>query len=106
LPLIEGSYKGNVDTLDELIKEAFIETVKRVLSTGKAGKMTVTMAFARKDDTRLEITGDVTTKLPEFKADIRSIYHDNRGNLFLDDPRQPHLPNVTPLKKVEGGKAA
>jgi hypothetical protein len=27
LEQVEGSYKGNVDTLDELIKEAFIETV-------------------------------------------------------------------------------
>jgi hypothetical protein len=106
MPLIEGSYKGNVDTLDELVKEAFTEAIKRVLSTGKTGKLTVTMAFSRKDDFRIEITGDVTTKLPEFKSDIRSIYHDQKGNLFLDDPRQANLPFSTPLKQVKQNQEA
>ncbi len=101
LEQIEGSYKGSVDELDVLVDEAFTETVKRVLGTGKAGKLTVTLVFARVDDTRIEVKGDVTTKLPEPKSDSRTVYHDNRGNLFVEDPRQAHLPYPTPLKQVK-----
>lgn len=106
LEQVEGSYKGSVDDLDELIDEAFSETVKRVLGTGKVGKLTVTLAFARVDETRIEVKGDVTTKLPEPKTDTKTIYHDSRGNLFVEDPRQQKLPFPTPLKQVKPNQEA
>jgi hypothetical protein len=106
LEQIEGSYKGSVDDLGGLVDEAFSETVKRVLSTGKAGKMTVTLAFARVDETRIEVKGDVTTKLPEPKTDSKTIYHDSRGQLFTEDPRQKTLPFPTPLKQVKPNQEA
>jgi len=101
LALVEGSHKGSVGCLNEIIDEAFSETVKRVLSTGKAGKLHVTLSFSRVDNTRIEIKGDVTTKLPEPKTDSRYIYHDVRGQLFSEDPRQKNLPFPTPLKQVK-----
>ncbi|MDD3001684.1 MAG: hypothetical protein PHF29_08010 [Candidatus Riflebacteria bacterium] len=103
---IEGSYKGSVDELDILVDEAFIETVKRVLGTGKVGKLTVTLAFNRIDDTRIEVKGDVSTKLPEPKTDTKTIYHDSRGNLFVEDPKQQKLPFPTPLKQVKPNQEA
>jgi|GEM_PF-2612934 len=101
LDQVEGSYKGSVDDLGELIDEAFAETVKRVLATGKAGKLTVTLAFARVDETRIEVKGDVGTKLPEPKTDSRTIYHDSKGRLFTEDPRQSDLPFSGPLRQIK-----
>jgi len=106
LKKVEGSYKGAVGDLGELIDDAFAETVKRVLVTGKAGKLTVTVAFNRIDDTRIEVKGDVTTKLPEPKTDSRTIYHDSRGRLFTQDPRQADLPFPTPLRQVNKAQEA
>lgn len=105
LEKVEGSYKGSVDDLKPLIDEAFVETVKRVLATGKAGKLKVELSFNRVDEVRIEIKGDVKTTLPEPKSDSRRFYHDSRGNVFSEDPRQMKLPGITPLKKVEGGKS-
>lgn len=102
LAQLEGVYKGTRNDLNLLADEALQETVKRVLSTGKAGKITVVLAFARKDDDRIEVKGDVKTNLPEPKADTKTFYHDNRGNLFVEDVKQPKLPFPTPLKKVGG----
>lgn len=102
LTQLEGVYKGSRNDLNVLADDALQETVKRVLSTGKVGKITVTLAFARKDDDRIEVKGDVKTNLPEPKADTKTFYHDNRGNLFVEDTRQAKLPFPTPLKKVGG----
>lgn len=101
LPIIEGVYDGSVDTLEDCIADAFEKTVKRALSTGKVGKLNVALSFSRVDDTRVEISGKVTTTLPNPVPSSRSVYHDNRGNLSETDPRQQNLPNVTPLKRVE-----
>lgn len=106
LERIEGSYKGRRDIFEDVLSEAFLDAVTRVLSTGKAGKLTVKLSFARVDDARLEIKGDLSTNLPEPPADGRTFYHDNRGNLFLEDPRQAKLPNMTPLKRVKKGEEA
>jgi len=106
LEQVEGSYRGSVDDLGGLVDEAFSETVKRVLSTGKVGKITGTLAFARVDETRIEVKGDVTTKLPEPKTDSKTIYHDSRGQLFTEDPRQKTLPFPTPLKQVKPNQEA
>ena len=103
LSQVPGVYDGQVDVLENRVEEAFIKTVKRVLGTGKAGKITVSLAFSRVDDTRIEIKGEVKTALPEPKVGTREVYHDNRGNLSVEDPRQPKLPganNVSPLRQV------
>ena len=105
LSKVDGSYKGSVGTLEEVIEEAFAETIRRVLMTGKAGKLTVCLDFSRLDETRIEVKGDIKTKLPEPKTSTRTLYHDRSGNLFADDPNQPNLPNVAPLRKISGGKA-
>jgi hypothetical protein len=107
LERIEGSYKGRRDIFEDVLSEAFIDAVKRVLSTGKQGKLTVKLSFSRIDEERLEIKGDLSTSLPEPASDGRTFYHDSRGNLFLEDPRQAKLPNMTPLKRVKKeGEAA
>jgi hypothetical protein len=107
LSRIEGSYKGSVDELDALVAEAFTETVKRTLSTGKVGKMTLTLGFSRVDETRIEIKGEVTTKLPEPRTDSSVLYHDERGDLFAEDPRQKKLPFASsPLRQINKGEAA
>ena len=105
LSKIEGSYKGSVDELNVLIDEAFDNTVKRVLSTHKKGVLTVTMSFNTVDSNRMAIEANVTTKLPEPKADSKCFYHDLRGNLTEKDPNQPELfGNVKPLKRVTQGE--
>lgn len=103
---LEGVYKGTRNDLNVLVDDALQETVKRVLSTGKVGKMTVVLAFSRKDDDRIEVKGDVKTSLPEPKSDTKTFYHDSRGNLFVEDIRQAKLPFPTPLKKVGGNTSA
>lgn len=105
LGMTEGTYNGTVDDLRTLIDESFAETVKRVLSTGKAGKLTVTLGFNRVDDFRIEIKGDVSAKLPEPKTDGRRFYHDVKGNITADDPRQRKLP-FPALKQIKKEETA
>lgn len=107
LSKIEGSYKGSVDELNVLIDEAFDATVKRVLSTNKKGVLTVQLSFNTVGNDRMSIEANITTKLPEPKADSKCFYHDLRGNLLEKDPNQPELfGNVKPLKRVVGGENA
>lgn len=99
---VEGVYDGRLDVLDSCIQEAFEKTVKRSLSTGKVGKLTVTLSFNRTDDKRMEIKGEVKTSLPNPVAGATNMYHDIKGNLHQSDPRYQHpdLPKPKPLRAV------
>ncbi len=97
---IEGSYEGSIDIFSELANKAFSEALKRVISTGKKGKLTLAFSLENIGDGRISITGDINSKLPEPSQKGKLFYHDLKGNLTTEDPRQPNLPNLKPLSRV------
>lgn len=98
---IEASYEGHIDELGAVIDTALDKTVKRVISAQKKGVLTISISFDTVNDTRIAVDANVSTKLPEPKADSKLLYHDLKGNLTDEDPMQPKLfDNVKPLKRV------
>jgi hypothetical protein len=102
---IEASHEGHIDELGEIIDLALNKTIKRVISSQKKGVLTINLTFNTVGENRMAVDANVTTKLPEPKADSSFLYHDLKGNLTENDPMQPQLfENVKPLKRVNQGE--
>ena len=66
------------------------ELVKQVDSTGKAGKLTITLDVKRAGGA-IQIDSKVTAKIPETKADGDMFWPTVEGNLSLENPAQQKL---------------
>lgn len=64
--------------------------VKGVDDTGKAGKLTITLAL-KKSAGAIEIIADVKAKTPEAKPDSDLLWPTVEGNLSVDNPNQRKL---------------
>jgi len=75
--------------LDEC-SEQLASLVKGVDETGKAGKLTITLAL-KKSSGAIEIVAAVTNKTPEPKPDSDLLWPTVEGNLSVDNPNQRKL---------------
>lgn len=97
---IEGSHNGSINRFTELANSAFSEAVRRVAQTGKKGKLVLTFSIENVGE-RIEITGDINSKLPEPTQKGKLFYYNSRGELTNEDPKQPSLPTqLRPLARV------
>ena len=86
------------DTLRQLQGGQFIDEcseqlaalVRGVDETGKAGKLTITLAL-KKSSGAIEIAAAVTNKTPEPKPDTDLLWPTAEGNLTVDNPNQRKL---------------
>jgi len=87
------------DTLRLLDEGAFLdrcsermaELVCGVEATGKAGKLVITLEVKRGTKGAMLIRPEVTTKVPETKAEPTMLWATPEGNLTLDNPKQQKL---------------
>lgn len=70
--------------------EQLAQLVKGVDETGKAGKLTITLAL-KKSSGAIEIAAAVTNKTPEPKPDTDLLWPTVEGNLTVDNPNQRKL---------------
>ena len=103
------SIRPITDTLRQLQGGQFIDEcseqlaalVKGVDETGKAGKLTITLAL-KKSSGAIEIAASVTNKTPEPQPDTDLLWPTVEGNLTVDNPNQRKLD----LRSVEDGPKA
>lgn len=68
------------------------EIVKRVVDTGKKGRLTLTMEFSEfKGTGQIVIEDKITMKLPEYDRLKGMAFADDEGNLLRDNPKQKSL---------------
>lgn len=87
------------DTLRLLDEGAFLDKcseqlaalVRGIEETGKPGKLQITLALKRGTKGAVLITPDVTTKVPEQKADATMLWATSDGSLTVDNPKQQKL---------------
>ena len=70
------------------------DLVKRVMETGKAGTITLTLRV-KKENRMAVVNADVKVKLPAPATDSTLFYATEDGVLRRDDPKQPVLRNVS-----------
>ena len=76
------------------LSEAMWDLVQRVQDTGKAGRLTLTLAVGFDGHGRIQIKDEVSVKLPEFNRPITAFFVDRDGNPSRRDPNQPALPTL------------
>lgn len=83
------------------------ELLAACLQTGKDGSLTMTISIhvGNADDRRLEVSGRVTTKLPQPAAKKSIFFVDQDGNLTRQDPTQLEF-DVTPVRAVPATEKA
>ena len=83
-------------------QEKLQELVKKVLATGKKGKLTISLDIQQgADEGTVIIRDDVTVKLPTPDKSSSTFYADADGALHREDPKQREFPTV-----VEAAEAA
>ena len=91
--------------LDEC-SEQLAALVRGVDETGKAGKLTITLAL-KKSSGAIEIAAAVTNKTPEPRPDTDLLWPTVEGNLTVDNPNQRKLdlkvaePTVKTLRNID-----
>ena len=98
------------DTLRHLMGGTFLdeageklaELVAAVDSTGKAGKITLTIAVKKSTKAAMAVTADIKISKPMEAPDATLMFATPEGNLLTEDPRQQKLA----LKQVPAATAA
>ena len=71
--------------------EKLAELVAAVDSTGKAGKITLTIAVKKSTKTAMAVTADIKISKPMEAPDATLMFATPEGNLLTEDPRQSKL---------------
>lgn len=87
------------DTLRHLMGGTFLdeageklaELVAAVDSTGKAGKITLTIAVKKSTKAAMAVTADIKISKPMEAPDATLMFATPEGNLLTEDPRQQKL---------------
>lgn len=93
----------------DICSQRLNELVRSVDETGKAGKLTISLEIKRARAGAVNITPNVTAKLPEQKADPSMLWVTVEGNLTQENPNQQRLDlrpvDVKPSETREVGAA-
>lgn len=84
-----------------LIDEAsakLAELVKKVEETGKSGEITIKIKVSMAPAGAMALAGEVATKLPKESRIETLMFPTPDGNLEIEDPKQPKLPFIEPVK--------
>lgn len=76
------------------------ELVKACASTGKSGKLILTLEVSAAEDSTVVIKDDVTIKQPKPATGSTIFYADEQGDLHREDPRQPEFPEVAKIENA------
>ena len=71
--------------------EKLAELVAAVDSTGKAGKITLTIAVKKSTKAAMAVTADIKISKPMEAPDATLMFATPEGNLLTEDPRQQKL---------------
>lgn len=94
--LTEIDYGGAVDEYGEHLAE-LIESVK---STGKKGKLTLTLDFTPVGETgQIQIRDELKVVAPKPDRHVTLLYAHDNGVLDRRDPRQPSLPGISEVRR-------
>lgn len=83
------------------LSEAMWDLVQRVQDTGKAGRLSLTLAVGFDGYGRIQVKDEVTVKLPEFNRPTTAFFVDGAGNPSRRDPHQPALPNLDDRRQAK-----
>ena len=100
-PITDTLRLMNGGTFIDECSEALAGLVKGVDETGKAGKLTITLAL-KKSGGAIEIASTVKANTPEPKPDSTLLWATTEGNLSVDNPAQRKLD----LKVADAPRAA
>lgn len=79
------------ETLRHLMGGTFLDLVAAVDSTGKAGKITLTISIKKSTKAAMAVVGDIKMSKPTEAPDATLMFATPEGNLLTEDPRQQKL---------------
>lgn len=91
-PLLETLHHLEGGCFLDTASEKLAEIVKAVDTTGKPGKLTLTIDVRKAMSTALALKGKVSAKLPPETPLEALLFPTPEGNLLTEDPRQGKLP--------------
>lgn len=76
-------------------QESLASVVAAVVSTGKKGKITISLSIQPGADETVVVSSDVTSKVPKPSKSGSTYYPSEDGTLTREDPRQPEFEVVS-----------
>lgn len=90
---IEVSRNGRAFFLNEALDSAVADATSATEQYGKESTVTITISVKKLEEGKAVIAAKVNEKLAKGATTGISIYRNKKGELFLEDPYQPNLPN-------------
>lgn len=84
---IENLHSYGLGSVIEQLAEDQLKVIKAVQETGKVGTLVLTLKFKAKGKKQVHVGAEVSSKIPAVPVDIVSMFVDQKGVLFEQDPQ-------------------
>lgn len=75
--------------------------MQKINEYNKGGKLTIALDIGVTEKNELNIQAEVKTTAPKGKKPANSFYRDEKGELYLDDPKQIHLIDPQVVRNIK-----